>query len=140
MTLWTAVVMAVVGATVPSAFAVCVILLLRALAKEQPSSGRRPGVLLSLMISACAGCAVWWIWLSWGGYYEDIYGQPQGPYRPWQVIACGITMVVLSIVMGLWSRWRYSGPFLVALGASWGFSVAWGIDAFAEDELSLIHI
>lgn len=107
------------------------------LAKEVPRSGRRPGIGLGLLLGFVAGLIVWFAWLSWGGYYENAYGQMQGPYRPWQVVACGVTMVAVTVILGLWTRWTASGPFYSALGGTSGFSFAWAMDALPQDETGL---
>ncbi|BAU94582.1 hypothetical protein N24_0320 [Corynebacterium suranareeae] len=107
------------------------------LAKEMPRSERRPGAVLGLLLGFAAGVIVWLVWLSWGGYYEDDFGQMQGPYRPWQVVACGVTMVAVTVLLGLWTRWTASGPFYAALGGTSGFSFAWAMDALPQDETGL---
>ncbi|ANE02951.1 hypothetical protein [Corynebacterium crudilactis] len=122
---------------IPAAVVFLVVFAVHKFAKEKPTPGKRPSIGLGLLIGFAAGLIVWLAWLSWGGYYTDAYGQTQGPYRPWQVAACGITMVAATVILGLWTRWTASGPFYTALGATAGFSVAWGMDALPQDETGL---
>lgn len=104
---------------------------------EGARKGRRPGLLLTFLIAIAAGVVVWLSWLTWDSYYLDEQGIQHGPYSPWQVVACGATMVVVTVALGLFSRWPYSGPFAVALGATFGFSMAWGVDALSQDVTGL---
>lgn len=105
--------------------------------EESPRSGRRPGAVLGLLLGFLAGLIVWFAWLSWDLYYTNDLGQIQGPYQPWQVVACGVTMVAVTVILGLWTRWTASGPFYVAIGATGGFSLAWGLDALPQDDTGL---
>lgn len=105
--------------------------------EEAPRSGRRPGAVLGLLLGFVAGLLVWFAWLSWDLYYTNDLGQTQGPYQPWQVVACGATIVAVTVALGLWTRWTASGPFYVAIGATGGFSLAWGLDALPQDDTGL---
>lgn len=134
MAILSAFVMAFIMATVPLLVPLIFVIIGHRKKKALPRPGHRPGFLLTLLISMTAGLIVWLIWLSWDNYSTDEFGYSHGPYQPWQVVACGTTMVAVTIAIGLYSKWPISGPFLAAIGATWGFSVAWGIDAFSMDD------
>ncbi|ALC04712.1 hypothetical protein CDES_01160 [Corynebacterium deserti GIMN1.010] len=127
--------------SIPSSVAFLIIFAVHKRTKEAPQSTtgkrQRPGIGLGMLIGFAAGLIIWLIWLSWGDYYVDSQNQPQGPYRPWQVVSCGATMVAATASLGLWTRWRTSGPFFTALGATAGFSFTWGMDALPHDSTGL---
>ncbi|MFP7365141.1 hypothetical protein SFC07_05100 [Corynebacterium callunae] len=132
-----AVTMALGMATIPLSVFLIFAIIGHRLKKAAPRAGKRPGILLTLLLAMAAGLIVWLMWLSWDNYSLNQYGHTQGPYQPWQVVACGITMVVVTIAIGLYSKWPVAGPYLSTIGATWGFSVAWGIDAFSMDDTGL---
>lgn len=107
---------------------------------QSAAPGKRPGIPATLLFAVVAGIAIWLIWLSWGDYYTDASGHTQGPYRPWQVIACGLTVVTATAVIGLWTKWPRTGPFAAAIGTLFGFAAAWGTQAFLSDPTGLAGV
>jgi len=76
---------------------------------------------------ACAG------WLSWSA---DSAGEFRGPGLPapnkfptWQVVACGITVVLACFVAAHLSRWTKAGGLAAAMGTTAGFTTAFAVDA-----------
>ena len=81
-----------------------------------------PGGFLS-----CAG------WLSWSA---DYLGDVRGPALPaptkfptWQVVACGVTVVLACLVAAHLSRWAVSGGLAAAAGTAAGFTTAFAVAA-----------
>lgn len=101
--------------------------LVRYWAKTQPLPGRRINLPLTFLVSIVLGYLTWWIWMSWDlGHFTGTDGRLNGPYRVWQVVACGLMMVAVVVAVGMWSRWIGTGPFAAAYGAAFGFSFAFG--------------
>ncbi|MFT3899946.1 MAG: hypothetical protein QM728_06850 [Gordonia sp. (in: high G+C Gram-positive bacteria)] len=105
--------------------------------KSSPT-GRSRGLSTAAVfgVGLLGGAAVWFAWLSWGDYYTGADGLAHGPYRPWQVLACGATAVVVSGAVGWFARWRMSGPLVGAIGFLLGFATCWAFDA-ADDTTGL---
>ncbi|GAB11135.1 hypothetical protein GOARA_064_01370 [Gordonia araii NBRC 100433] len=97
------------------------------------TAARGLGTWMALAASVVLGVALWFAWLSWGGYYTDASGAVNGPYRPWQVIACALSVGAICAALGWFTRWRISGPLVVALGMIVGFATTWGVDAARHD-------
>lgn len=102
----------------------------------EPFSGRRWGRLQRLlgwtafMVLGSAGS--WYAWMGWDQQYwvDSRTGLAHGPYRAWQVIGCGVTLVAIAI----WtSRGRY-WPTALLLPPS--FTLAWSETA-SEDSTGL---
>ncbi len=89
--------------------------------------------LLSLMLLA-ASFGTWWAWLGWDHeYYTDPEtGYAAGPYRPWQVIGCVLTLLVLAILAHI-----VLNPVLVGVSMTLGFSAAFASTAVPDDETGL---
>ena len=47
---------------------------------------------------AAVSAGAWFAFLGWDQEYYEVDGVAQGPYRPWQVIACGAVIVLACIV------------------------------------------
>lgn len=76
---------------------------------------------------ACAG------WLSWTAADHD--GNFRGPGLPapssfpfWQVLACGVTMVLACSLVAHWSRKTFAGGLAAAAGTAGGFTAAFSVD------------
>lgn len=76
---------------------------------------------------SCAG------WLSWSA---DYLGDVRGPALPaptkfptWQVVACGVTVVLVCLVAAHLSRWAVSGGLAAAAGTAAGFTTAFAVAA-----------
>jgi hypothetical protein len=98
---------------------------------EQPGAGRR---LLAPVGLAAATLATWWLWLGTIKRYEvdPVTGATTGPYQPWQVVGCVLTLLVIAVVGGLLTR-----PWLVVIAMTVPFTVAWSVDAAAHDDSGL---
>jgi hypothetical protein len=90
------------------------------------------GTALGLALFAAA---MWFAWLGWDHQYYEVNGVAQGPYRAWQVVGCGLTIVVATILAYLRVP-RTAAIFVLAAAADIGFAVPWGVDA-SDDETGL---
>lgn len=87
---------------------------------------------MTLLVLGCF--AAYWGWLGWdSGYQTDpVSGRQTGPYEPWQVVGCVLTLLVLAVVAGLAGRARTALTVMPL-----AFTTAWGIPASADDESGL---
>ena len=85
---------------------------------------------------ALFSAAMWFAWLGWDHEYYLVDGYPQGPYRAWQVIGCGASLVVAAVAGYLLVR-RVAAIFTIAGAAVLGFAIPWGWDAASTDESGL---
>jgi hypothetical protein len=85
---------------------------------------------------ALFSAAMWFAWLGWDHEYYLVDGYPQGPYRAWQVIGCGASIVVATVAATLALR-STAAIFTLAPAAILGFAIAWGQDAARTDESGL---
>jgi hypothetical protein len=90
--------------------------------------------LLGGLFLAAATVGAWWLWLGWDtGYTVDAEtGSTSGPYEPWQVVGCVLTLAVLAALAGT----RLS-PWLVAPVMTVAFTVAWSWRAASSDDSGL---
>ena len=105
---------------------------------EQPArwswlTGGWAGFVLALLV----GAATYAVWLAWDNenYYDAALGAYQGPYRPMQVVGCGLMFVVVTALLAL--RWP---PLAVAAGSTVGFWLFWTIQAGSRDETGLFLV
>ncbi|MCA1007975.1 hypothetical protein LCL87_19860 [Rhodococcus hoagii] len=100
---------------------------------SRPTSTGRLGLWATGLIAfvlgflSCAG------WLSWSA---DSNGDVRGPALPaptefptWQVVACGVTVVLACLVAAHLSRWAVSGGLAAAAGTAAGFTTAFTVAA-----------
>lgn len=80
--------------------------------------------------------AMWFAWLGWDHEYYLVDGVAQGPYRAWQVVGCGVCVVVAAVVAYAIVRRAWAIVPLAAAGAL-GFAVPWSVDAAQTDESGL---
>src|SRR4051795_10639514 len=90
-----------------------------------PTTGR---LWLTALALALFAAAMWFAWLGWDHEYYLVDGVAQGPYRAWQVIGCGVAIVVATVAAYLWAPWR-SAIVVLAGAAAVGFAVPWAYDA-----------
>ncbi|MBM0256150.1 hypothetical protein [Micromonospora sp. 4G55] len=90
--------------------------------------------LLAALVLAVAAVATWWAWLGWDtGYTTDPEtGAVSGPYQPWQVAGCVLTLALVAAVGG----WRLR-PWLVAPVLTVAFTAAWTVHAASTDDSGL---
>ena len=87
-------------------------------------------------VLALVAAAMWFAWLGWDDDYYLVDGVPQGPYRAWQVVGCGLSVAVATVLAHL----RAPGVlaiFVLAGAASLGFAVPWAVHAAATDDSGL---
>ncbi|RLP90061.1 hypothetical protein [Micromonospora sp. CV4] len=96
------------------------------------TTGRRAP--LGALFLAVATVGVWLLWLGWDtGYTVDPEtGSRSGPYEPWQVIGCVLTLALLAALAGT----RLS-PWLVAPVMTVAFTAAWSWGALSSDDSGL---
>ncbi|MEO7422528.1 MAG: hypothetical protein ABIU87_09045 [Ornithinibacter sp.] len=80
--------------------------------------------------------AMWFAWLGWDHEYYQVDGVAEGPYRPWQVLGCALSISAATVLAYLWvpSVWAI---FVLAAAADLGFACAWALDAAATDDSGL---
>ncbi|MDG4781822.1 hypothetical protein O7614_19380 [Micromonospora sp. WMMD961] len=90
--------------------------------------------LLGVLFLAAATVGAWLLWLGWDDEYtvDAQTGATSGPYEPWQVIGCVLTLVLLAALAGT----RLS-PWLVALVMTVAFTAAWTWRAASTDDSGL---
>lgn len=84
-------------------------------------------VLLALFTAA-----MWFAWLGWDHEYYKVNGVYQGPYRPWQVVGCGATIVAATVLAYV----RVRHPLAIgvlAVAATLGVAVPWSWDASGDE-------
>lgn len=88
-------------------------------------------VAFALGFLSCAG------WLSWSADYDGKFRGPGLPapneFPTWQVIACGVTVVLACFFAAHRSRWALSGGLAAATGTAAGFTTAFGVVAGTDD-------
>ncbi|MFI6781490.1 hypothetical protein [Micromonospora sp. NPDC050276] len=90
--------------------------------------------LLGVLFLTAATVGVWLLWLGWDDEYvvDARTGASSGPYEPWQVIGCVLTLVLLAALAGT----RLS-PWLVAPVMTVAFTAAWSWRAASTDDSGL---
>lgn len=77
-------------------------------------------------ISAIGGAAMWLLWLTWSPTSNSIFRTTNNtPYDVWQVVCCGVCMVLLVAIVGSLARHRLSGPMLSACCSTFSFLYLW---------------
>jgi hypothetical protein len=76
--------------------------------------------------------AMWFAWLGWDHQYYLVDGVPQGPYRPWQVVGCALSIATAAVLACVRVR-QSRAIFPLAFLAATGFAVPWSIDAAQQD-------
>ncbi|MET8308443.1 hypothetical protein [Micromonospora sp. NPDC005173] len=90
--------------------------------------------LLGALFLAAATVGVWLLWLGWDTEYtvDPETGSSNGPYEPWQVIGCVLTLVLLAALAV-----RRLSPWLVAPVMTVAFTVPWSWQAASTDDSGL---
>ncbi|MFM9262694.1 hypothetical protein ACKAMS_29045 [Rhodococcus sp. 5A-K4] len=91
----------------------------------------RTGLLaFALGFLSCVG------WLSWSADYKGGFRGPGLPaptqFPPWQVFACGLTVILACFVSAHRSQWMKAGGLTAAAGTAAGFTTAFSIDASTD--------
>lgn len=75
----------------------------------------------------------WFAWMGWDQEYwvNTATGTAHGPYEAWQVIGCGISLIVIAVAASWGRHWRS----VLLLPPS--FTVAWSVTAAREDMTGL---
>lgn len=88
---------------------------------------RKVGNTVTALAGIVVGVLLWAVWISWGNF----------EYPTWAILGCVVTSVIAVIGLGYLSRWRWTGPFVGALGGLFGFSTACGIQMGNSDDTGL---
>ncbi len=99
------------------------------------SAGHRlGGAALVGGLVAAATLATWWAWLGWDTEYQvdPVTEVASGPYEAWQVVGCGLTLVLLAAGASLWTH-----PWLVAATLTLSFTLVWSVQAASSDDTGL---
>lgn len=105
-------------------------------ASSARQASRLGGAALVLTLFAAA---MWFAWLGWDHEYYEVNGVMQGPYRPWQVIGCGLSVALGALLAQLWVRSAW-GVLVLPPAALLGFAVPWTADAAASDDSGLFIV
>ncbi|CAM3197047.1 hypothetical protein [Tsukamurella hominis] len=89
-------------------------------------------VTLTLAALALVSAGAWFAFLGWDHEYYEVDGVAQGPYRPWQVIACG-TVIVLACTAAFAYLRRVWLLAVIPVVAVVGFAVPWAAWASRDD-------
>ncbi len=92
---------------------------------------------VGFVVALVLGAATYAAWLAWDTeyYYDAAVGAYQGPYRPLQVLGCGLTFAIVTALLAM----RWSAP-AVAAGATLGFWLPWTVLAASRDETGLFVV
>lgn len=75
-------------------------------------------------------------WLSWSADYKGGFRGPGLPaptqFPTWQVVACGLTVILACFGSAHCSRWMKAGGMTAAAGTAAGFTTAFSIDASTD--------
>lgn len=90
--------------------------------------------LIGAAVLAVAAAACWWVWLAWDRSYsvDPVTGVASGPYEAWQVIGCGLSLVVLTVLAAARLPWWIVVPVVPV-----AFTAAWSLTASAYDTSGL---
>ncbi|MEJ6549078.1 hypothetical protein PQI66_05930 [Corynebacterium sp. USCH3] len=97
-------------------------------ADELRTDGRALGNVGAAVSGVAVGVSLWLLWFSWGN--------PAG-YATWAIVGAVVTALTAVVGIGAVTRWRQTGPFVVALGGLFGFSSAYAVDASFYDTTGL---
>lgn len=89
-------------------------------------------VTLTLAALAVVFAGAWFAFLGWDHEYYEVDGVAQGPYQPWQVIACGAVIVLACTAAFAYLRrvWLLA---VIPVVAVVGFAVPWAARASQDD-------
>ena len=93
----------------------------------------------ALVTLALFAAAMWAVWLGWDTEYYEVDGVTQGPYREWQVIGCGLTVVAAAVLVQVWLRGAV-GALPLAVAAVGGFAAPWTVQAASTDDSGLFVV
>jgi hypothetical protein len=83
--------------------------------------------------------AMWFAWLGWDDEYYLVDGVAQGPYRPWQVVGCVVSIGLAAMLAYLWTRGVWA-VLVLAAAADVGFAVPWTMHAASTDDSGLFVV
>ncbi|WP_336670400.1 hypothetical protein [Tsukamurella sp. USMM236] len=89
-------------------------------------------VILTLVALAAVAAGAWFAFLGWDQEYYEVDGVAQGPYRPWQVIACGAVIVLACTAAFAYLRRVWLLAVIPAVAVV-GFAVPWAAWASQDD-------
>jgi hypothetical protein len=95
---------------------------------------RRWRIGVGALITASLAVASWYGWLGWDHEYQTdpATGVASGPYEPWQVIGCVLTLIGVSLGAAVLSH-----PLVPVAVIPLAFTVTWSLDASRQDETGL---
>lgn len=103
---------------------------------EMRTHGGRLGLWATGLIAFAPGFLSCAAWLSWSADYQGQvrgFGLPAPNQFPaWQVIACGVTVVLVCLAAAHLSRWALAGGLAAAAGTAAGFTAAFSVDASTD--------
>ncbi|MFY0409197.1 hypothetical protein [Solicola sp. PLA-1-18] len=102
-----------------------------------PARRSWPVTVRDVVLLAAAGAGAWWAWLGWDHtYYTDpATGYAAGPYRPWQVVGCVLTLLAVAAIAYVRLR-----PLVVGVVVTIAFTVAFASSAMPGDDTGLAGV
>ncbi|WBB68543.1 hypothetical protein [Micromonospora sp. WMMD812] len=106
------------------------------------TSALRPATPLTQAAGALAvallSAAAWYAWLGWDtGYQVDpVTGATSGPYQAWQVVGCGLTLLVVfvgALLVGV-------RPVPASAALTLAFTAAWAATWASRDDTGLYAV
>ncbi|KJF23578.1 hypothetical protein C7T36_07145 [Rhodococcus sp. AD45-ID] len=105
-------------------------------AATQPAGGGPLGLWTTGLVAFLLGLLSCVGWLSWSVDYRGEFRRPGLPaptqFPTWQVVACGITVILACFVAAHFSRWTTAGGFAAAVGTTAGFTTAFSVAASTD--------
>lgn len=104
---------------------------------RQPVRRTPAAFALEVVLLALATAAAWWGWLGWDhSYYRDARtGEWAGPYQPWQVAGCVLTLLAIGVI----AYWRLPA-WVVGVTVTLSFTLAFAASSLPEDETGLAMV
>ncbi|HYN95630.1 MAG TPA: hypothetical protein VES42_17420 [Pilimelia sp.] len=89
---------------------------------------------IGALVVAAATALAWWAWLGRDTTYQidPGTGVASGPYEPWQVAGCALSLALVALVGG----WAV-GPWWTVPAMTITFTAAWSLRAAGSDESGL---
>ncbi len=89
---------------------------------------------LGALLLAVLTAGSWAAWMAWDDEYtvDPVTQNSSGPYEPWQVIGCVLTLLAIGIGAALLLR-----PWTVIVTMTVAFTLAWSYTAASNDDSGL---
>lgn len=102
------------------------------------SGSTRHRQVLGAFVVAVLAAGLWFAWMGWDSTYQTdpVTHEVSGPYQAWQVIGCGVSLIIL-LVGALLLKVR---PIVACSALTVAFTAAWTVTAAARDDSGLFVV